>query len=335
MQGYPSKISIFGTAKQITMSSTKKRLLLAVDFRDQSLVALEQAIDLARFIDAGILMLHVIDTGYFLARLFTEREHYERLKAEAMTKLNNLAGQYSASGILFETRVEEGKIYDKIIEVADEIHARFIVLGKNETKEGKRNIMGSNATHVISEAHVPVISVGGLKKSEFKKIVVPLDLTRRTRGQLFSAIAFALHYNATVHLVSVMIGGGSERKSLIMKKMKAAQKTFAENGISCTIKLYKKSNDPPYTKVLDYVKEVSADLIIVMTHQEERFENYIGAFAHHIINEADIPVMTLTCHAISDRETSELPPLIDPLGIFSETPRKKFLSLFKFRSRKG
>jgi len=316
------------------MSTTKKRILLAVDFRDQSLVALEEAIDLARFINADILMLHVIDTSYFLARLFSEREQYDRLKAEAMTKLNSLTGQYASSGISFETRVEEGKIYDKIIEVADEIQARFIMLGKNETKEGKKNIMGSNATHVISEAHVPVISVGGLKKSEFKKIVVPLDLTRRTRGQLFSAIAFALHYNSTVHLVSAMIGGGSERKSLIMKKMKAAQKTFVENGITCTIKLYKKSDDPPYIKVLDYVKEINADLIIVMTHQEERFENYIGAFAHHIINEAEIPVMTLTCHAISDKETSELPPLLDPLGIFSEAPRKKFLGLFTFRSLK-
>lgn len=312
------------------MSTTKKRILLAVDFKDQSLVALEQAIDLARFINASILMLHVIDTSYFLARLFSEQQQYDRLKAEVMTKLNNLASQYASFGISFEIRVEEGKIYDKIIEVADEVHARFIVLGKNETKEGKKNIMGSNATHVISEAHVPVINVGGLKKSEFKKIVVPLDLTRRTRGQLFSAIAFALHYKSTVHLVSAMIGGGSERKSLIMKKMKAAQKTFAENGIPCTIKLYKKSNDPPYIKVLDYVKEINADLIIVMTHQEERFENYIGAFAHHIINEAEVPVMTLTCHAISDRETSELPPLLDPLGIFSEAPRKKFLRLFTF-----
>jgi hypothetical protein len=73
------------------------------------MVALEQAIDLARFIMPGILMLHVIDTGYFWPGYSRNGNIIERLKAEAMTKLNNQAVNILLSGILFETRVEEGK----------------------------------------------------------------------------------------------------------------------------------------------------------------------------------------------------------------------------------
>lgn len=317
------------------MKNMRNTILLAVDFRDQSLVAVEQTIDLAKFLQADILLLHVIDTGYFLARvLHAERQDVEELKAEADVKLKALADTYKDSGIRFSTRVEEGKIYERIIGVSDEIKARFIIIGKNETKTGNRQIMGSNATRVVTESHVPVISIAGERRIGYKQIVLPLDLTKKARGQVFNAIAFALHYQSTIHIVSVLMAGIPAKKSLIMKKMVQVKKTIEENGIQCTMQLFQHTTQPPYTMILDHARKINADLIMVMTHQEETSGSYIGAFAHQIINESDIPVLSLTYEAAQESDGIHIDPLIDPFSILTETPGRKRFRVFGLRRKK-
>jgi hypothetical protein len=53
-----------------------------------------------------------------------------------------------------------------------------------------------------------------------------------------------------------------------------------------------------------------------MTHQEGKVRDYyIGAFAHHIINESEIPVLSLT-PTLPQNEETVMDALVDPFNIF-------------------
>lgn len=81
-------------------------------------------------------------------------------------------------------------------------------------------------------------------------------------------------------------------------------------------------------RVLEYAEEGESDMIIVMTHHEGfTYDNYIGAFAHHIINLSKAPVLSLTASATINDIDHYYKTIIDPIGLFRKklTWFKKFL----------
>ena len=72
---------------------------------------------------------------------------------------------------------------------------------------------------------------------------------------------------------------------------------------------------------MEYSEKINADLIIIMTHKEKyNFDNYIGAFAHQIINHSKAPVLTITSNA-ANSETSIINQMVDPLGLLELTKK--------------
>ena len=56
-----------------------------------------------------------------------------------------------------------------------------------------------------------------------------------------------------------------------------------------------------------------------MTHNESAsFDNYLGAFSQHIINEATMPVISINNASAKFWESKLGKTAVDPLGIFSK-----------------
>ena len=314
------------------MVASRKNILVAIDFEEQSLLALDQIIKLAEFLRSGITLLHVIETGNIFDRFFRfGDEDIARAKNLAQQKLDELTKKYVENvSISFETIVETGKVYSKILSISKTMQARFVIIGKNASDSNQRTMLGSNAIHVVEEATVPVITVAGREhKIGYRNIVVPLDLTKQTREQIFNALTFGMYYKAHIKLVSVLIGGIKARKSRIFTRLKRAQRTLLENGVDCSIELLKRGEKHPYELVMDYAEEIDADLIMVMTHQESTSnDNYIGAFAQRIINYSNVPVLSFTS-AASGEDESIMKMVVDPLNLFTEKKKKKRFVKFK------
>jgi len=283
------------------------KIIVAYDFQELSNVALKNVYDLARFVDSGILLVLVINDDLLnLSSDLFHNEHSDRfqkkitdiMEKEISERLQKVAESATAeSGVSVGFRIETGKIYERILLVAKENRARFIVMGRTtKTDMGK---FGSNAMHVVEEAPCPVITVPSVdSKAVFKNIVLPIDLTKQTREEVFNAISFGLFFDATINLVSVIMGGVSAKKSRIFKKMQGMKKMIEENGVRCTERLFKKSHKVIHEVVLSYCKEIDADALMIMTHKEiSSSDKYIGAVAHQIIRESPIPVISLTSAA--------------------------------------
>jgi nucleotide-binding universal stress UspA family protein len=176
--------------------------------------------------------------------------------------------------------------------------------------------LGTTVYHVTLNSPVPVLTIKGNSKKFGDSLMVPLDLTRQTEKQLSSALVYALNYGLRISLVSALIGGIKKEKSRIYQKLQDARKTLEENGVECDIKLFDRSEMPPFMRVIEYAKETQAGMILVMTHQEGyTYDNYIGAFAHHIINQSEVPVLSLTASASNLNFRQLLADIVDPVGM--------------------
>ncbi len=298
------------------MDMRKNKILVCVDFEEQSLIALHQCFDLARFIKAEIVLLYVIENNDFFFKLFAQ--NLDKVKEEVDNKLKQLVFEVSEeSNLPFSYSIEVGKTYERIVNKAQEIKARFIVMGKNGSNKGFKKYLGSNTIHVISESTCPVISIKGNHTIGYKNIILPLDLTLQTKEKVASAIAFSKHFGSHVHVVSVLQGGILMQRSRIYRKMKLVQTELESNGVGCTLKLFTKSKEEDWLQILIYSYEADADLIMLMTHREGKSkEYYIGAFAHHIINESDIPVLTIIPSRSEEEEEGYVDTFVDPFNIF-------------------
>ena len=307
------------------MALNNRKILIPVDFREPSEKALHYAAYMAKKVQSELFLLHILDTPGLLDQFFSSTDHLVKISDEAKDKLHDFAAlvKKDAPGVTVSTRIEMGRPYRKILEVADELNAQMIILGENHQGGDPEDDLGTTVYHVTQKAKVPVLTYKGDTSKMKENIIVPLDPTKQTHEQLSAALFYGKEYGATIHLVSVLVGGIFKRESRIYKKLGEARETFEMNGLECKMKLYDRSEEPPFMKVLEYVDEVEGGIIFVMTHQEGyTYDNYIGAFAHHIMNLSKVPVLSLT--AVSDKLdfAPVFKTLIDPMGVFKKSKIK-------------
>jgi nucleotide-binding universal stress UspA family protein len=279
------------------------KIIVPYDFQELSDEALKQAYQLAAFVSGKILLLVVLDSELQTISSVFSKKLEESMREDVTERLQEVITKaICESGVEIGYRVETGRIYERILAVAREEKPRFIVMGRT-SKRSTLLRFGSNTMRVVEKSACPVITIPDIKTtSEFKKIALPIDLLKQTREEVFNAISFGLFFDATIHLVSVLMGGISERKSRIYSKMKKMKDMIEENGVRCTEKLFRKGEQPIHEMIVRYVEEVNADTVMIMTQQEGlgTSNRYIGAVAHQIIDSSPVPVISLTSAAATD-----------------------------------
>ncbi len=300
------------------MQKDYRNILVPVDFNEPSFHAAQYAAQLANSQNDEVVLLNVIETPGMLLDFFSSSDELVKIINLAKDKLTEFASplQEKWPDVKFSTRVERGKPYSKILEVAEKEPVRLIVLGENHDNNEISAELGTTVYHITLKSPVPVLTIKGNPSKINNKIVLPLDLTRNIEKQLKATVLYGSNHDAEVHLVSALIGGIKVRESRIFKKLKEAEKVLKENNIKTKVKLFEVSKIPPFMRILQYSEEVGADMIIVLTHQEGyTYDNYIGAFAHHIINLSKIPVLSLTATAVNVYFENYFKMLVDPFDL--------------------
>lgn len=264
-------------------------------------------------------MLNIIETPGLLSKYFESGNLLVKVTDQAKEQLQQLVSELSDVNpdVKVHSRVDRGKPYDRILQTAREIDVRMIILGENHEGDEAEKDLGSTVYHVTLKSRVPVLTLKGETREFGQTIVVPLDLAVESRKQLYSALVYGLNYEAKIHLVSSLIPGVNVRQSLIYKKIRDAKRTLEQNGVETEIKIFEKGKKPSYRSVLDYAAEVDASMILLMTHREGyNYDNYIGAFAHHLINQSSVPVLSLTASATDFNFRELMKTVVDPVGMF-------------------
>ena len=275
------------------MSASK--ILVPIDFYEQSMVALGQAVNLAKIKKSGIVLLSVIKEQSIMQTLFID-DTSDELKVKLKEKLDSIALEYSKKhGINVDAMVSKGKIYEQINEVAEMISADLIVMGTNGSQGRSSKIIGSNAERVVRLSKCPVITIKGKDhRNGCENIILPIDLEKETKQKVTYALEYARYWNATIRVVSVVLRDNQAVRTKLTKNINQVKNFIIKAGVKCTAELIEGEKKQTLGDfVFEYGKRFDADLIMIMTKNEDSFSNTISDTARYIINNSEVPIMSI------------------------------------------
>ena len=275
------------------MSASK--ILVPIGFSEQSIIALGQAFNLAKIKNSDVVLLSVIEGQSMIESLFLD-DKSDELKAKVKSKLEDIASIYSSEyGVDVDTMVAKGRVYEEVNKVADMISADLIVMGTNGVNS-KSKFIGSNAEKVVRLSKCPVITIKGKSHRDgCENIILPLDLEKQTKEKVTYALEYARYWDATIRIVSVILRDNNEVRSKLIKNIKQVEQFILDAGVKCTSEIIEGEKKITLGDfVFDYEKKFDADMIMIMTKKEElTLSNNISVTARYIINNSDIPVMSI------------------------------------------
>lgn len=279
--------------------STKAKIVVPMDFSEQAMIALGQSFNLAKDYDAEILLVHVMEEGGILPKIVTAK-HLADMKKDIQKRLDKIAEDTTKkSKIAVDSVIAKGKVYEKVIEVAEMVDALMIIMGCNSRKKLSARFIGSNALRVVREANCPVITIKGKHHREgCKNIVLPLDLTKETKDKVRHAIETAKlgSFHSAIRVVSVLQGSDEFLVNKLTRQLEQVKNFIQKQGVECTAEIIKtgKGGETLAQCIIDYSNKVEGDLLIIMTQQEANFTRmFIGSTAQELVNNSEIPVMSI------------------------------------------
>lgn len=260
------------------MDSYTNNILVPLDFSEQSLIALSQSYNLARFTKSKLVLLHVLTEKSEKDIEITLQKRAEKVSVEA--------------GVPVEIIIEKGNVYKKIVEVAERLNPVFIILGTT-SHIGRDKLVGLNSFQLVRESKFPIITIRGKQhRSGCETIILPLDLTKETREKVGKAIELAKYFGSTIKVLSIFSHKERNLENKLISYSHQVQKFIKEKGVACTIKTVE--GDDISKIVIDYAIKSDADLIMIMTKQELSVkEFFIGTNAQRLINLSPIPVLSI------------------------------------------
>jgi len=276
-----------------------RAIIVPVDFSTTSQNALMHAADHAQAFDNDIMMVHILEESYLMG-LFGggNNTKNELLNIGIEQKMNELKSlvleKYPSQTIDF--LIYEGKVYKAIVELSEKMTCDCIIMG-TKGAEGIEQIIGSTASRVMSYANVPVIIVNDFpKKGRYEKIVLPIDLSLESKQKVTWAIHIAKKYHSEVHIIAE-VEEDEFLHNKIMASIYQVKNILVQNGVKAVIFELDEERFPGRLGIdtLKYADEIQADLILIMTHQEKGFSEYIfGTEAQQIVNRVSkVPVMCI------------------------------------------
>ena len=276
------------------MSASK--ILVPIGFSSQSIIALGQAFNLAKIKNSDVVLLSVIKEQSIMQTLFSD-DKSDELKSKVKEKLDAIALEYSDEyGIDVDTMVAKGKIYEQINEVSEMISADLIVMGTNGSQGRSSKVIGSNAEKVVRLSKCPVITIKGKSHRDgCDNIILPIDLENETKQKVTYALEYARYWNATVRVISVVLKDSEEIREKLTKNINQVKDFIITAGVKCTAELIEGEKKQTLGDfIFEYEKRFDADLIMIMTKKEElSLSNNISDTARYIINNSEIPVMSI------------------------------------------
>lgn len=140
-----------------------ERILVPIDFSDNSREALKLAVTLAADPEDRITLLHVVEEDSWLHRgnavMMTMSRSAAELQCESEQRLERWAQQEAGPDIQVETVVRTGKVYREILRVAESRDCDVIVLATQPKSWLERTVLGSVSRQLERKAACAVIRI--------------------------------------------------------------------------------------------------------------------------------------------------------------------------------
>lgn len=270
-----------------------KKILVAVDFSECSINALEHALTIARKAEANLEMAFVIKPES-TREMFTEGP--QTLGAMVKDKFEELVRKYQhqLGKQKLTYTIAEGKIYKEIVRLAEHKDVFLVVIGTHGASGFEEFWIGSNAYRIVMACPKPTISIrGGVNiDRHLERIVLPIDSTKETRQKVPFTAYIGGVFQAEIHILRVYTTEVEDIRRLIDDYSEQVMKHLEEENIRYVLESVAAENLTDAT--IDYAYKVDANLISIMTEQEKAAKNLLlGPYAQQMVNHSPFPVLCI------------------------------------------
>jgi nucleotide-binding universal stress UspA family protein len=273
-----------------------RKIATPIDFSETSMLAIEHAGHMASLFKAEIVLVHVQEKNWQHFNIIEPEATFEvspdfaeRVQGKLEELAQSIANDY---GVKASAVVSNGNVHNEIIAIVEETKADIIVMGTHGASGFEEIFIGSNAYRVVTRSSVPVLTVQTHAKNVgFKEILLPIDDSDHSRQKVRNALVIARQYDARVHITGLYDSDTMDEGKLKVK-LEQVKRFLEEGGVRCVTEIVKGSNQATLT--LKHAKMINADLIVIMTDQEENFTGrFIGPYAQQVVNHSWTPVLSI------------------------------------------
>ncbi len=140
------------------MAFPYKTILCPVDFDENSLAALDKAVEIARSLGSSIMLVHVVPLIIALGEVPPPAGLYEDQEKDAQAKLADIAKR-KLGGLKYETHVYTGDVIGSILAAQAKHQPDLLVIATHGRRGLARMFLGSVTEAVVRKATCPVLTV--------------------------------------------------------------------------------------------------------------------------------------------------------------------------------
>ena len=287
---------------------TMKTIMVAIDFSEGSLSALNHAKQLARWFSAKILLAHVIDDMSTAPGMEQPKSSQPQLMDSAEEALRKVAAGLSYDVARYATIVRAGSVRETIAALIGERDADLLVIGScgKGYKDGEG--LGSVAEALLHTVPCPVLTVGKYVRQDacegphMRNVLFHTDFSR------ISHLALAYAESLTKHLAGRLLLLHVDENEVDAKQHPQHQEEFQTlvKGLkdsSVVIESITRTGRPANV-IVAVSMEKRVDFIVMGVHRADQAgKAHNDGLAYDVIRSAKCPVLTL--FAQPEREMTE------------------------------
>ena len=269
-----------------------KKIIVPIDFSEQSEYALKVASSLAKKHGSEILALHMLELNQAMISS-SEGFHPEQtvfLIKLAEKRFSEFLNKPYLEGIKVMPIIKHYKVFSEVNEVAREHGAELIVMGSHGTDGLKEIFVGSNAERVVRNADIPVLVIKNeIEDFKVDRLVFASDFKDENLPAFKKAKDFADLLSAKIDMVYVNTPGDSFLSTA--DNFERINKFLSKANVAMEVEIY---NDYSVERgILNYSESINADAIGIPTHGRKGLSHFfMGSIGEDVANHSKIPVVT-------------------------------------------
>lgn len=154
--------------------TTKKKMLIALDYDPTALKVAEVGFTMAKAMDAEVVLLHVIINFVTYSLTYLKMEP---LKLDSVDDLKQASQDFIEKSKrhlgdnMIQTIVKEGDFAASILNTASEMNVDIIVMGSHSTKWLEEIVMGRVTNEVLQHTDIPLLIIPTRKRNKINTLI--------------------------------------------------------------------------------------------------------------------------------------------------------------------
>lgn len=270
-----------------------KKIIVPVDFSDESLKGLEMAIMVANNMGNSIEILHVMNPS---GEVFENASKGPGVVEEE--DLKKIIGQYEqqleGDGKIAWS-IRKGKVHQEVVRHARDEDAEMIICTSHGSSGLEEMFTGSNALKIMALARIPVIITRpDTTPTQLNNILLPIDETLESRQKVPFTAKMATAFDARIIMLTLLPETENpELKARVTGYKKQVEDFLKEHEVAYDV--VEKEGNNLVKSILQCQKDHGGDLISVMAEEERTMSPVLlGSNVQKLLVEASQPIMCIS-----------------------------------------